>query len=497
MLFCLVLPSFASHASQQPAGTDNPNPDPKTAFKTALTAADLMTVSKSVFRAKEDDRKWMWLILQNCLTHDDPKVREACIVGIRHYPDKGPEAIRKVLMNDSSPDVRRRAADIIGDLGTLEDIDLLAGFIEKGTSENGRERLLAAEAVSAIGSIGGERALTIIRNVLRDDSPRYPPNSCRSRALIELGAMGDPSDLPLLDKIRRSKDIGLRHYSLSTLAAIAKRHPTIEDEVLRILRESLDDPDYMMRRDAIHQLASFRKPEDVTLIKQMCNDDNRKVREAAESALRSRRARLSPLENLDDPKGRWMAISHIQRNKMSSRIPKLLEVMNLKDSHESVPDKLFAAQTLCEFGNTQWLEPLSKVARNPHIHIIPEDRIHMGVLLARVGDSFGFDILAHYLQHPDWLFRYVTITYLADLSDSTSDLAARATELLQQAATTDPVPSVRQEAITSLERFTEKTPATRAMLLKALQANVDATDDKLREFCRAKRADCGSKPEKN
>lgn len=482
---CFILLTVASHATEQvfPLNKIDHHENQQSAFVEAITKGNVAQVRNILYDSNNENKARMWTILQKWLIHDDPKIREACVSGMRYYQDMGREVARQVLSNDSNTDVRRCAADVLGQIGSQEDIELLADYVEKGKSGNKDESRLASKAISALGSIGGQRAAAIIRDVVFDDSASQ---IYRSVAILDLGKTGDPHDLPMLDKIRLGPDAYLRSRVLMSFITIAKRYPEVGNEVLNILRESLHDPDQSVRCSAVLGLGSFGGPEDLIRIENMLEDTHSAVRRQAKQSMRSLRIHMQMIDRLKDPRMRFNSISNIRRTKLFPAIPELLELMKIEDSRDSFYDKLNAAETLCDFGNKEWIESIKKLSRTTKFPITTEEKIQIAVLLARAGDCSQFDFLSNYISHADWLFRYLTIKFLSEMSNSTKQAASRAAELLELAAMTDPIMSLRRDAIVALEKLLKNAPDSEPRLLKVLETNLNSADDKLRTICEAK-----------
>jgi hypothetical protein len=188
---------------------------------------------------------------------------------------------------------------------------------------------------------------------------------------------------------------------------------------------------------------------------------------------------------LDIREKRFFAILLVRYEKIPSALPKLVQIVN--DSNTLLPEKIVAAQTLCDFDNTEWLKTMKPLLFDPNssvAHTYP--RTIVAGLLARAGDYSGFQILATAARDPKHYVRSNAVCELRNFGHKTDPVTDAARELLASIATHDPVPSVRKHAIYSLEKIVSVEPEATADLIRCLKANVDSPDKYFRMTCKAK-----------
>jgi len=181
------------------------------------------------------------------------------------------------------------------------------------------------------------------------------------------------------------------------------------------------------------------------------------------------------IQLFDIPEKQIFAMGVVSYRKISSATPKLLQIVN--DANTFIPAKIAAADTLCDFGNKEWipiikalsLDPNSIVARNPL-------RIKVAGLLARAGDYSQFEIVAAAVSDRRKYVRSSAIYELGNFGHKTDPVTDSAAKLLSSVATSDPVPSLRERAIESLEKIAKKKPQIIPKLIDALETNKDSPD---------------------
>lgn len=155
------------------------------------------------------------------------------------------------LRRSSNPVVRRRAAELLGDLAEHPDRDAteavvralvdavrnddsLAALVAATTDSDPRVR---ARAVESCGLIGHERCLEPLRARLDD-----PTDIVRERAVRALGDIGSEDALRSLVPIARDDDESLRHIAVEELGQFGSLDP-----VVVLVRALTDDMDAVQR----------------------------------------------------------------------------------------------------------------------------------------------------------------------------------------------------------------------------------------------------------
>jgi len=186
---------------------------------------------------------------------------------------------------------------------------------------------------------------------------------------------------------------------------------------------------------------------------------------------------------LDIPEKRIITTLLVRYRKISSAVPKLVQIV--KDSNTLLPEKMAAADALCDFGNKEWvatikpllLDPNSLVART---HV----KIRVAGLLARAGDYSQFEIVAASIGDNRKWVRSMVIKALGNFRHKTEPVTDLAAELLVSLAITDPSPRLRQRAIYSLEKIAKVKPEATSYVIACLESNLDSPDRTLRIICK-------------
>ncbi len=188
---------------------------------------------------------------------------------------------------------------------------------------------------------------------------------------------------------------------------------------------------------------------------------------------------------LDVPKKRIYVMGLIERRKISSAVPKLLQIVN--DPNTFCIVKIASADTLCFLGNNEWLPTIKALSTDPNDLIAGTSyAIRVAGLLARAGDYSQFEIVAAALGDSKYFIRNSAIAELASFNHKSDPVTDLAIELLVYAATTDSDSWLRWRAIDSLDKIVKKKPQTKPRLIYALKANKHSQDKRLRLICEFK-----------
>jgi len=191
------------------------------------------------------------------------------------------------------------------------------------------------------------------------------------------------------------------------------------------------------------------------------------------------------IQLLDVPNKRISATGLIRYRRISSAIPKLLQIV---DSNEmTIPTRIVAAEALCDFGNKEWMPTIKALSTDPNGFISrTPHKFDVAGLLARGGDYSQFEIVASGISSNKQHIRGTAIQALGNFGHKTDTVTDSAAELLKSAATSDAVPWLRERAIESLEKIAKIKPEVESKVIAALEANKDSTDKDLRIMCNAK-----------
>lgn len=194
------------------------------------------------------------------------------------------------------------------------------------------------------------------------------------------------------------------------------------------------------------------------------------------------------IQLLDVPNKRASAILLIRYRKISSAIPKLLQIYN--NNEIFFLEKIGVAEALCDFGNREWMPTIKALSTDPNSIInrnaFKPYKIKIAGLLARAGDYSQFEVVAKGISDSRDYIRFTAVHELGNFGHKTEPITDSAVGLLISAATSDSVPRLRELAIRSLEKIAKKKPEVTSKVIDALEANVDSPDKNLRIICRVK-----------
>jgi HEAT repeat protein len=231
--------------------------------------------------------------------------------------DGDADALRDRLWDSDSPAVRRRAAELLGDVGD-DDPEVVDALVRAAKEDDDRavraaavdgldalgtehvERLIAdlagvdldganwqtarafmqalgadrAElrmaAATGLGGIGERKAVSPLVDRLGDDDPRV-----RVNAATALGRLGYPEATEGLAALLSADHDATRQAAADALATIGS------EEALSVLLGRVDDPDESIRRTAVASLGNAESAEPVSALVEALSDESRLVRTAA------------------------------------------------------------------------------------------------------------------------------------------------------------------------------------------------------------------------
>ncbi len=193
------------------------------------------------------------------------------------------DTLSSLALDDDHPEVRAMAVDALSDLGQealeqliLKDVDVETGdadwtavraFGNALDSDRAEYRMAAA---SALGRIGDEDGLRPLIERLGDDDPRV-----RERVCYALGQIGDPNGVdPLIERLEDDHE-RVRSAAADALGTIAT------GSALAALLAMLDDDNAAIRRVAASALGNAGSAEPVPDLVGALEDSHGAVRQAA------------------------------------------------------------------------------------------------------------------------------------------------------------------------------------------------------------------------
>lgn len=223
------------------------------------------------------------------------------------------EAVRDALHSDS-PAVRRRAAEILGELADEDDQPSIDALLRTATEdEDERVRGVAIDALDEVGQAAVEQLLGTLT-----------------------GSDGDDAEWVTAQKFAAALSADRPELRMAAANALARLG---EPNGVPPLVDALDDPDPRVRLRLCHACGSLADPRAVPALKQRLADDHTRVRHAAANALGSigTDQSLAPLIDLldgGDPAIRRIAAGALGKASNARPVEPLVHV--LADDSEAV-----------------------------------------------------------------------------------------------------------------------------------------------------------------
>ena len=254
------------------------------------------------------------------------------------------EPLLEALEKNPDPQVRFKAAWVLGRIGDAKALGALTGALQEDEDPSVREW-----AASALEAIGDRRAIPFLARSVATDSSR----EVRLRSSLALVAFGaSEAFMELLDEpdleARRMAVVGLGR--LRVAEARDKVAPFIED----------GDPE--LRRRTAWSLGEMRNPEAVPLLGPALKDESAVVRMTVAKALATiggEEACLmaSSLLEDEDPRVRLAAVTALGEIGLADALDRLVEVLFGEDGEEI---RAWAAWSLGEISDRRAIEPLQE-----------------------------------------------------------------------------------------------------------------------------------------
>lgn len=209
--------------------------------------------------------------------------------------DNQTEELSDRAKSSDSAAVRRRAAEMLGDVGDVDDTQVTETLADLALEDDDAEvRAMAVDALSDLGQealeqlIARDSALdadiepgdtdwTAIRAFADALSAERP--ECRMAAASALGRIGDQDGVAPLRKRLDDEDPRVRERVCYALGRIG--HPQAVDALI----ERLDDEFERVRSSAADALGSIATGRALAALTEMLDDDNEAIRRVAASAL--------------------------------------------------------------------------------------------------------------------------------------------------------------------------------------------------------------------
>lgn len=178
--------------------------------------------------------------LRLMLQSEEPGVQIKALGGIRRcgVADVLPQVM--TLINAVNPQVRRRVAEVLGELGTEDAVKPLAGMLRSDPSFEVR-----SAAAKALGRLGYKSGLPYLEQALRDES------AIRCSAVMAIAGIPDPISVAALLAMLKDPAPEVRYHAVSGLARLDAK------QALPTIQVMIDDPDSMVRTGVEKALEKF------------------------------------------------------------------------------------------------------------------------------------------------------------------------------------------------------------------------------------------------
>jgi len=243
------------------------------ALDEALEGGRPTAVLHLVRRSDKEEKRAIFESLARRIESDpDPGIRVSCVNGMRAFDKAGAEIVARALASDPELRVRRIAVDVLQSVGTEEQVEVLVEAIR--TNRNVRHGWeITEQAVAALGSIGGQRAIRELRQLWKNEDI---PFADRRAALVALAHAEDLSSLETMKEVvRDTEHQAYKQAAISALTVMAGRFsddPELVDSVRSLVWEQLSSSDPGVRKTAARSVGYIGRREDIPLLEQLLED---------------------------------------------------------------------------------------------------------------------------------------------------------------------------------------------------------------------------------
>ncbi len=185
---------------------------------------------------------------------------------------KSEEAVSELekSLNDSDDNVRRKAAEALGNIGSDKAIESLEIALNDSDDDVRRK------AAEALGKIGSEKAIKSLVAVLNEP---FVWIWVRRSAVEALGNIGSDQAIESLEKALNDPDKWIRRNAVEALGNIGS------DQAIDSLATALDNSDENTRRKAAEALGNIGSEKAIKSLVKAVNDSGWRVREVATEVL--------------------------------------------------------------------------------------------------------------------------------------------------------------------------------------------------------------------
>lgn len=202
------------------------------------------------------------------------------------------DGLEEMLLESDSAAVRKRACELIGEVATTEDADVIETIVSVAvTDESGAVKAAAVDGLDEIGAEAVEELLVEITGEKIEQGADWAVakrfakalNSnipeLRMAAASALGKLGDESGINSLKNTLGDEDPRVRQRVCMALGEI--NHPS----AVPALIDRLSDPNGQVRHEAAIALAAISTDQALAALKNMMDAENTSIRRIAASAL--------------------------------------------------------------------------------------------------------------------------------------------------------------------------------------------------------------------
>ncbi len=147
-------------------------------------------------------------------------------------------------LNDEDYDVRRRAADALGEIGSSEAVEVLKLAL------NNEYSYVRSSAAYALGKIGSSEVVEVLKLALNDED-----SDVRRSAAEALGKIGSSEAVEVLKLALNDENYNVRRSAAEALGKIGS------SEAVEVLKLALNDEDSYVRRSAAKALGKIADPQ--------------------------------------------------------------------------------------------------------------------------------------------------------------------------------------------------------------------------------------------
>ncbi len=176
-------------------------------------------------------------IFKEACEDDDWKVKHDVAIAMRSYGEKFKEELYS-LIEDDEIEVRKKAIESLGIVGSKDDIQKIAEYVE-----NERLKKVAVEAISRIGS---EKAIDILTDVYSEED-----QNIRELAVKGAGKINDERSLSLLIEALEDESWRIREEAANFLGKLENK------KAISPLLERLDDENFHVLEASIRSLSKI------------------------------------------------------------------------------------------------------------------------------------------------------------------------------------------------------------------------------------------------